>query len=130
MSETFLSKTRRRERDGCESGTVTVYDRGYGVLGEGEIRGVGLCCPGGYLWRPALGQRVLVVKTGPGPDTGKVIGAEQAAAPVEPEAGEVCIYSPTACVWLKNDGSIQLRGTVDVVGLLRVNGLPVTGGGQ
>lgn len=129
MSELFLSQNRRRAAECCDTGVVTVYDRGYGVLGEGEQRGVKLSCPGGYRWRPALGEAVLVIKSGE-PAQARVIGAEAEDAPVELQAGEVCIYSPAACVHVKNDGSIQMRGIVDVVGMLRVNGQPVTGSAE
>ena len=49
---------------GAELGTVTLAGDRPSVYLSGERRDLPLMGPGGYLWRPAPGQRVLVIKAG------------------------------------------------------------------
>ena len=46
----------------AELGTVTLAGARPSVYLSGERRDLPLMGPGGYLWRPAPGQRVLVIK--------------------------------------------------------------------
>lgn len=62
----WLSEERGRRtcaEPAAEWGTVTVAAPSAVYLG-GERRQVPVCCPGGYTWRPAVGDEVLVLKAG------------------------------------------------------------------
>lgn len=119
----FLSHRTKKKEIAAETGTISVYSGGFGVRGEGESRGVGLSCPGGYLWRPALGQRVLVIKTGEQPAQPVIVSAEAASEPEGFSPGEAYIFSKEASVYIKNDGCIVLKGDVEIEGSLMVNGM-------
>lgn len=59
----WLSKERGRKTAGeprAECGTVTVGDP-TAVYLTGERRQVAVCSPGGYAWRPQVGEDVLVL---------------------------------------------------------------------
>ena len=56
-------------------------------------------------------------------------GAAQREAPEGLGPGELCLRSGTAAVILRKDGSILLRGTVQVEGELRLNGAALTAEG-
>jgi len=68
-----------------------------------------------------------------------VAGAKQTVAPTGLRPGEVYIHAEGGSVYLKNDGTVELRGRilltgqVEVTGGLRVNGeiyKPCTCGGE
>ena len=69
-------------------------------------------CPGGFAWRPCVGDRLLVLKD-------LALGAEQ-NCPVTLAPGECCLFSRTAYIYLTQDGGIELHGSVTV------NGTPVS----
>ena len=46
------------------AGEVTLAGDPAGVYLDGERRALPVFGPGGYVWRPAVGQRVLVLKAG------------------------------------------------------------------
>jgi len=111
-----------RETENAALDEVTLAGESVGVYDYGERRGVKLCAPGGYVWRPRAGGRLLVVKCGDGSEAaaGETVADTGAVA-----AGEVLIRSDAASIWLKNDGSIVLRGNVSIEGSLTVNGTAV-----
>ena len=66
---------------------------------------------------------VLVIKGGPGGEEQCVCGGQQAAAPKGMQPGEVYLHAPGGVsVYLKRDGTLELRGRVDIRGSLSVNG--------
>ena len=73
---------------------------------------------------PEAGQRVLVIRGGPGGEEQCVAGAAQGAAPEALSPGELCLFSGDGAVILRKDGSVTLRGTVKVEGELLINGTP------
>ena len=87
-----------------------------GVYLDGERRAVPVYGPGGYCWRPALGQELLVIKGEEGPC---VAGAASDGAALR--AGEILLFAREggASLRLNNDGSIDLTGRV------LVNGVPI-----
>lgn len=116
----WLSQQRRREEStaGADVGVVTLAEERMGVYLDGERRTVARFGPGGYCWRPQVGQRVLVIKAGGEGELPCVAGVEQAAAELEP--GEIAVRGVNGgAVWLRADGS------VDLVGRVCVNGMPV-----
>ncbi len=117
----WLSQQRRGEEQtaGADVGVVTLAGDRMGVYLDGERRTVARFGPGGYCWRPQVGQRVLVIKAGGEGELPCVAGVEQEEA-AELEPGEVAVRSPGGGeIWLRSDGS------VDLVGRVRLNGVPV-----
>ena len=107
------SRKAQRSDQGAETGVVTLEGEKTAVYLTGERRDLPVLSPGGYCWRPAEGETVLVLKSGEElwvagvPNTGEI------------SPGEVRIQSRQAAVFLGNDGSIDLRGTV------KLNGVPM-----
>lgn len=121
----WLSKqvaARTAAPDEAAAATVSVGGETPAVVTDGERRQARLFSPGGYCWRPAGGDTVLVVGGG----EPCVAGKEQ-RCPVELAPGEVYLYAGSASIHLKRDGSIAISGQVSVQGGLTVNGTPVVG---
>ena len=112
----------RRESGGAEMGVTSIAGGQAAVLTGGELRSLPVYGPGGMCWVPEEGQRVLVVRGGPGGEEACIAGAAQAAEDLAP--GELCLHSGSGAVILRGDGTILLRGTVRVEGDLRINGVP------
>lgn len=120
-----ISKAAAAEAENVSLGRVTIGGSSAGVLTDGEARGVAVVSPGGYVWAPAVGQSVLVMKSG-----GESFILGQTGTEQVEEAGEVYIKSNGgAAVRLKNTGEIVLEGTVEIKGNLIVNGVPYVSGG-
>ena len=114
----WLSQQRRenaRREITAETGTVTLGGDSAGVYLSGERRGLPVFAPGGYQWRPAPGQQVLVLKTGSDGELPGIAGVRQDEAP---EPGEVRISSGdgSAGVRLAQGGGLALTGKVSVNG--------------
>lgn len=115
----WLSKWGRensRERT-AETGAVTLTGETVAVELDSERRGLKVYAPGGYHWRPKLGQRVLVLKTAEGacvvgvPSEGKL------------EHGEVGLAAESgAAVTLKQNGGVRLEPAVEICGTVTVDG--------
>lgn len=120
----WLSKRRGPGRiEAAQVGSATLEGEAVGVYLDGERREVPVYGPGGYAWRPALGQELLVIKGEEGPC---VAGAAGSGSHLR--AGEVLLFAGEggASLRLCNDGSIELMGRV------LVNGVPIEelGGGE
>lgn len=117
---------------GADLGVTTISGRQVGVVTRGEVRDLPVYGPGGYLWAPANGTEVLVVKGGPGGEEQCVAGARPPEEPRQIEPGEVYLYGPGGnAVYLRRDGSVEVRGErlvlageVSIEGTLNVNGAP------
>ena len=115
----WLSRQSRRSPvhgEPAEVGTVTLEGEKAAVCLTGERRDLTVLSPGGYCWRPAGGESVLVLKSGVDGETLWVAGVPGGG---ELSPGEVCIQSRRAAVFLGNDGAVDLRGTV------KLNGVPI-----
>jgi len=120
-----LAKNVQEDAGSGEIGQVTIGGDRPAVVTRGESRGLSVAAPGGYLWRPAAGDQVLVIPCG---EEYVVAGVVSDEAPEE--NGEVTIKSETgAVIRLKNNGEILLEGDVKVLGTLEINGIPVEVGG-
>ena len=109
----------------ADLGVTTIAGGSAGVVTRGEVRSLPVYGPGGYIWMPESGGTVLVIKGGPGGEEQCVAGTRQQAAPEGMQPGEVCIQGPGGgSIYLKRDGSIRLRGDIQMEGTLRVNGEP------
>jgi len=109
----WLSRQGRRNKNteaGAELGTVTLTGDRPSVYLSGERRDLPLMGPGGYLWRPAPGQHVLVIKAG---DQGE----EPCIAGVETEAAAGLGPGGNTAVRLGADGRLSLTGRVSVNGV-------------
>lgn len=103
-------------------GEVTVAGDPAAVYLDGERRALPVFAPGGYGWRPALSQEVLVIKAGEAGETLCVAGT-RCTQDLEP--GEVAITTPAgASIRLRADGTVDIRG-----GRLLFNGQDVRTGG-
>lgn len=118
----------------ADLGITTISGQKVGVVTRGEVRDLPVYSPGGYLWTPANGTAVLVVKGGPGGEEQCVAGARPLEEVPDIEPGEVYLYGPGEnTVYLKKDGSVEIRGSrvsvtgeLSVDGQLTVNGRPYT----
>lgn len=111
------SRKTQRSGQGAETGVVTLEGEKTAVYLTGERRDLSMLGPGGYCWRPAEGETVLVLKSGADGEELWVAGVPGREADLAP--GEVCVRSGLAAVLLSNDGTIDLRGDV------KLNGTPI-----
>ena len=111
------SRRNRSQNETAEVGVVTLEGEKTAVYLTGERRNLPVLSPGGYCWRPAEGETVLVLKSGADGEELWVAGVPGDGTDLAP--GEVRIQSRQAAVFLGNDGSIDLRGTV------KINGVPM-----
>lgn len=107
----------------ADLGVTTIAGGSVGVVTRGEVRALPVYGPGGYVWLPENGAAVLVIRGGPGGEEQCVAGMKQKVGPEGMKPGEVFLYGPGGnSVYLKQDGSMELRGAVDIRGSLAVNG--------
>lgn len=114
----WLSQQRaevRREETTAETGPVTLGGDPAGVYLSGERRGLPVFSPGGYQWRPAAGQEVLVLKAGADRESPCVVGVRQTGTP---EPGETYLFSQggASSIRLRPDGLLNLAGRICVNG--------------
>lgn len=95
----------------ADQGRVTLGGDPAGVYLDGERRWLAVYGPGGYSWRPAAGQQVLVLKTGRDGEEPCVVGARQQEAGLAP--GETALTGPEGGgVRLEQGGRVRLTGSV------------------
>lgn len=87
-------------------GIVTVSGAMTAVMTDSEERDARIAAPGGYYWRPEVGQNVLVSRSG----GLTVLGRVQENAALAP--GEVRIQTGSASIRLLPDGTIRLDGEI------------------
>ena len=115
----WLSQRRaeaRRAETPAETGPVTLGGDPAGVYLSGERRGLPVFSPGGYQWRPAAGQEVLVLKAGADQESPCVVGVRQAGTP---EPGETYLFSQgeASAIRLSPNGTLNLTGQICVNGV-------------
>ena len=88
-------KTRQAGESWVDWGEVTLEGDPAGAYLDGERRQLAVYGPGGYCWKPVLGDRVLVLKAGQGGESPCVAGKRQGEAETL-GAGEVSISSSGA----------------------------------
>ena len=109
-------KTQRKERP-IELGTATAGGRESFVYTDGERRKALILAPGGYFWRPGVGQELLVLKCQAEGEKPFLLAADPGEAPVDMQDGEVYIKSKGGVsLYLKNDGRLLIEGSVFVNG--------------
>jgi hypothetical protein len=118
-------------------GTVTLSGADVAAFTDAERRDVTVCTPGGYAWRPAVRDEVLVIKDAERHKS-YLIAALSVSDPVL-APGEVRLYSGEAELRLTPDGGARLTsgrasivmspsGGIDLRGAVRVNGVPLVTG--
>lgn len=106
-------------------GETTVGGSETAVYTDGETRRVNICAPGGYIWRPTLGNSLLIIKDGDG--AAYAAGEKTAEPPKKFKDGEVFIKSAGgASIWLKNDGTVEISGRINIDGSLFLNGAEIS----
>lgn len=113
----WLSRGREEkavEEAAAESGPVTLAGAETAVYLAGERRNVSLCTPGGYVWRPRVGQEVLVLKAGRDKERPYILGV--AAEPENDLApGQVRLGNEEANVTC-GEQTVALTGRVTING--------------
>lgn len=111
---------RRRElpvrEPAAELGEVTLGGDPAGVSLGGERRGLEVYGPGGYCWRPAAGERVLVLKAGTEGESPCVLGLRQRDGGLRP--GEVLVHGSGG----GETSSLRLGRRLELEGDIYVNG--------
>ena len=102
----------------AETGEVTLGGGQAGVVLGGERRWTALCCPGGYAWRPAAGDRVLVLKAGGEQESPFILGVETDGSDLAP--GEVRLSGGSSTLRL-GSGGLELNGNIQVNGMTLEN---------
>ncbi len=98
----------------ADTGTVTMSGYTLAAYSGGERRGLALYAPGGILWRPEIGDNVLLLRLG---DDGQPCVAGALCQETDDLApGELCLRSKGASICLRNDGTIEISGTIVEMG--------------
>ena len=108
------SRRPRAEEAPAEVGEITLSQGTAGVNLGGERRWAALCCPGGYAWRPAAGDRVLVLKAGGERESPFLLGMEPPETDLAP--GEVRLSGGDSAIRL-GSGALELTGNIQVNGI-------------
>ena len=102
------------EEPGAELGEVTLGGDPAGVVLGGERRSNPVYGPGGYAWRPSVGDQVLVLKAGAEREPPCIVGRVQGDLNLGP--GETAVSGGDSAVYLKT-GQLDLRGNVTINGV-------------
>lgn len=119
-----------QEGSAADMGVTTIGGGSASVMTRGEQRNLEVFAPGGMVWQPRAGDTVLVLKGGPGSQEQCVVAANTTgAAPDGFTPGELFLFSSgSASVYLRGDGSIVLKGNVEIQGPVNImGGLTVNG---
>ncbi len=96
-------QTRQQAQALAEPEETTLQTSVSGLTGMRNER-LHLAVPGGFAWRPRVGERLLVFKDW-------ILGSRR-SCPLKLQPGECCLYTDAASVHLTADGRIVLRGRV------------------
>lgn len=102
------------EEPGAELGEVTLGGDPAGVVLGGERRSIPVYGPGGYAWRPSVGDQVLVLKAGAERESPCIVGRVQGDLNLGP--GETAVSGGDSAVYLKK-GQLDLQGSVTINGV-------------
>ena len=100
----------------AELGLVTLGGDPAAVVLGGERRWLPVCGPGGWVWRPRMGEQVLVLKAGGEKENPCILGKLQDSTGLKP--GEARLSGGKSAVFLGED-------TLELTGEIRVNGVPL-----
>ncbi|NCB51067.1 MAG: hypothetical protein EOM54_04185 [Clostridia bacterium] len=120
-----MARRRDEAKDCAGIAEITIGGAAAAAYSDCESRNLAVASPGGVLWRPIAGQKVLIVPCG---GERVVAGAVQEGLPSGMENGEVYLKSGGASIFIRNNGQIVITGDVEIDGTLTVGGVPVTPG--
>ncbi len=101
----WLSERKSRKHSDTLTGEITLSGEKCAVMDFSEHRNIGVYTPGGYYWRPCIGDEVLVLKDG------GIVGKRLDETELLP--GEVCIRSSGGAeIRLLNDGTVHIKGKI------------------
>lgn len=83
------------------------------LMTGGEARGIPMYSCGGVVWRPKTGDGMLVFKTA---GSGEIC-ALTPSDPSQVAPGEVMLQNGNASVYIKNDGTVHITGTLFINGV-------------
>lgn len=117
----WLSNRQKNQVTGearAELGEVSLGGGQMAVYLSGERRNVSVISPGGYHWRPQLGEQVLVLKAGDQGEEPCIVGKPLTEVSGL-EEGEVLIVGPDGenRIRLAKDGVIELTGSLYINGV-------------
>ena len=119
IGQKIADSTRAREDStAVDLGITTIGGKTVAAETRGEDRNLPLYGPFGDFWYPNAGDRVLVIKGGVTGEEQCVAGVEQGESPEDLAAGDICIQTGEASLYLHADGRIDLTGTLYVNGTL------------
>lgn len=101
-----------------DQGEVTLSGDVMGVYLDGERRELRMNNPGGYHWKPAVGESVLVVNENEGEKVLHIIGSNRTTEPgrqlplPEVEAGDVCVTSDGLAYVHLQGNDLRLQGNL------------------
>ena len=105
----------------ADVGIISVGGASPTVMSEYERGSCALLSPAGLIRLPADGEEHLTMECADG--TRAVLGTFVSDVPQGLQEGEIYAATDSARIWIKNDGSIELSGDVNIVGSLTVNGV-------
>ncbi len=103
---------KERYEPSVEYGVVTQSEGVTGVYLDGERRQMGQVSPGGYRWKPGVGQEVLVLKDGDGRQHMVAVALTEEA--LKPGEVEICSEGG-ALIRLAGD-KVEIEGEVFLAG--------------
>ena len=114
------SGVRDSDFSGAAVGVVTIGGIRPSVLVEGEVRNADVVCAGAVRM-PKIGDEVLLIRSPDGENI--AVGKIGGTLPAEIENGEVYISTGSGgSIRLKNNGDIELSGTVIIKGTAKIEG--------
>lgn len=105
------------DEDAATLGTVTIGGADAAIVTDTEQRRAKIITPGGYCWQPSVRDSVLVIKGNELYVSGMLQERTDGLA-----AGEVRIFSNGASITIKNNGRVEIDGSLSVDGELFVHG--------
>ena len=106
--------TGTKTQNSAALGVVTAGGEENSVYLGSERRGLPVAAPGGYRWRPKVGEQVLVLKAGTDGESAWILAQQAHQDDLLP--GEVELAGPGCALKLTGSGCIELQGCVNING--------------
>lgn len=106
----------RPEGHDAQFGTVTASGRNVSAYVDAEQRWLPVMAPGGYRWRPCVGDQVLVLKTGEQSEGACVIAGQDSGSD-DLAPGEVELIAPGCRLKMTGAGAVEITGQITVNGV-------------
>ncbi len=117
--------SRRAEDCSVLGGKLSIGGVSPAAVTDAELRNLKIIRCGGVLRIPIANEEQLLLRC----DNGEyaVLGMTEGEIPEDMEAGEICVETENAAVLIKNDGTVKIRGELEIEGSLKVNGRSIDG---